>query len=390
MNPNYKLKTEDKLLILCARNHIGSTWTEKINELINHGLNWDYLVKQASDHSLGSLLYFQLSKTCPEKVPRYIMDQLYDHHNHNVRRNLLMMGQLLKILKLLDSEGIKVLPYKGPVLADKIYGNISLREFGDLDIYVDKKDVLRIKEILNSAGYEPKLKFTKERELQYLKVQREYQFIHQDSKVSVEIQWNLVDLSLSFPAEPAFTMDQIGRESTIIKNTEISVFSDEDLLIILSLHTVTHLWGKLSWICDIAGLVKSSENLNWDKIIEKSQLLAVERILYLNLALVIELFDIKLPDKVRNRIDSDHKIQILKQDVIRIIFDSENYGFIRRFFLRFKIREKNWNKIKDFIKLLVIPTSTEWELFQQSLPLKLLYILFRPIQIFNKAIKISL
>ena len=387
MSHKEKLRAEDELLIYCVRTHIESPIVEKIERLLKKDLNWDYLIDLASNHSLRSILYFQLNQLYPEKVPRHLMDQLKDHYTYNAHRNLLMMGELFKIIELLESETIKAIPYKGPVLAASIYGNLSLREFADLDIFVDKKDVFKVKEILVSEGYEPKLKLNKERELQYLKIQREYQFIHKEKGLSVEIQWNLPDLSLSFPTEPVFNMDQITTKLTKINNNKLSVFSDEDLLIILSLHTVTHLWGKLSWICDIAELVKNSKELNWDKIIEKSQYWAVERILYLNLALSSELFDIELPEEVRHKINSDKKIKYLKHDVFRIIFDPENYGFIKRFYLRFKIREKNGNKLKDFIKLLLIPTSTEWKTFQRSIPLKLLYIFARPIQIFNKAIR---
>lgn len=385
MSLDEKLRVEDELIIYCARTHIERPLVYKIKAFLNRDLDWDYLISQASRNNLKSLLYFQLNEMCPDLVPRNLMDHLRDNYTRNVHKNLLMMGELFKILEILESEGIRAIPYKGPVLASRLYGNLSLREFSDLDIFVDKKDVLKIKEILVSLGYEPKLKLTPKREIQYLEIQREYQFINKKSGVNVEIQWILPDLSLSFPTEPIFTMDET--ETAKINNYELSVFLKEDLLIILSLHTVTHLWGKLSRICDIAELIKNSEELNWDKIIEKSQDLSVERILYLNLALCNDLFHIELPEEIKLKIISDKKIRYLKNDVIKIIFHPENYGFIKRFFLRFQIREKNVNKIKDFLKLLLIPTSTEWKTFQRSGPLKLLYIIARPIQIFNKAIR---
>lgn len=387
MSIDEKLRVEDKLLIYCARTHIESRNVEKIRGFLKQDLNWDYLINLASDHSLTSLLFFQLNHICPELVPIHFMDHLRDHFTRNTHRNLLMMSELFRILKLLDSEGIKAIPYKGPVLAVGIFGSLSLREFADLDIFVDKKNVLKVKEILVSEGYEPNLKLSKERETHYLKVQREYQFFNIEKGVSVEIQWNLTDLSISFPIESVFIMDQISTKYEKINNNKISVFSDEDLLLILSLHTVTHLWGKLSWICDIAELIKNSQKLNWDRIIEKSRKLAVERILYLNLALSNELFDTELPEEVKLKINSDKKIKYLKHEVLRIIFEHDDYGFFKKFILRFKIREKNENKFKDFIKLLLIPTSTEWKTFQRSIPLKLLYLLARPIQIFNKAIR---
>lgn len=387
MNFDMKLRPEEELLLCCARSHIDVGTTKKIISLMNKEFEWDYLIDFASSHSLRSLLYFQLNQICPEKVPSQVMIQLKDHYNSNARRNLLMMGELFKILNILKSEGINAVPYKGPVLAADVYGSISIREFVDLDIFIDKNDVLQVKELLISSGYEPKLKLSTMNELQYLKMQREYQFINKESGVSVEIQWNLPDISLSFPDKHLFTMDQIKTKSTEINNKVITTFSDEDLLLILSLHTVTHLWSKLSWICDIAELIKRSSGLNWDRIIEESQYLAVERIVYLNLSLASELFDIELPKDIVDKIELDDKIESLKRDIKLIMFDSKNCGFLKYFFLRFKIREKRKNNVKDFLKLFVIPTSTEWETFQRSSQLKLLYLLFRPIHLFNKIIK---
>lgn len=386
MNSTIKLKPEDELLICCARTQMDSRTAKNVCNLVKKDLEWDYLLNMASIHSLRSLLYFQLSHLCSEDVPLDIMDNLRDYTNFNVRNNLLMLGELLKILKLIELEGIITVPYKGPMLAINMYGDLSLREFVDLDIFVDQKDVIKVKKILISSGYETKLNLNTKREAQYLKLQREYKFTNKDNGVSVEIQWNLALISLSFPKKRVFALNQIKTKSEI-NNQNILSFSDEDLLLILSLHSVTHLWDKLSLICDIAELIKNSKGLNWDKILEKAHYLAVERILYLNLALASELFDIKLPREIILKIESDYKINYLKQDVMKGFFDNENYGFLQKALLRFRIRERKRDRINDFIKIIIMPSSTEWKTFQNPIPLHLLYILARPIQIFNKVIR---
>ncbi len=49
------------------------------------------------------------------------------------------MGELCRLVKIFQSENITLIPYKGPILSIQAYGNISLREFGDIDIFIDKK-----------------------------------------------------------------------------------------------------------------------------------------------------------------------------------------------------------------------------------------------------------
>lgn len=384
MSSTIKFKFEDQLLLHCSCAHIEAHTVKKIKHLVKKDLNWDYLIDVASKHSLRSVLYFHLSRLCSEEVPLDIMGHLRNYHIFNVRKNLLMLGELLKILKLIKAEGIIAVPYKGPILSIDFYGDISLREFGDLDIFVDKKDVIKVKNILISSGYESNLDLDAEKEYNYLKFQREYKFTNKNNGLCIEIKWYLPLISLSFPKN-LLSMNQIKTKIIEINNQEIVSFSDEDLLMILVLHSVSHLWSKMSLICDIAELIKNSNELDWNKVMESAHFMAIERILYLNLSLVNELFDIKLPKEVKLKIESDNKIEYLKQDVMKIIFEN-NYGLLHKIFLRLKIREKVINRLEDFIKVMIIPSSDEWKTFEKPLPLTLLYILNRPIQIFNKAI----
>src|SRR2546430_3203484 len=81
-----------------------------------------------------------------EPVPRHDL-QL------NARRNLLMLWELLEILDLFTEQGIRALPYKGPVLAAIEYGNLAARTFCDLDILVRKEDATRARDLLVARGY---------------------------------------------------------------------------------------------------------------------------------------------------------------------------------------------------------------------------------------------
>jgi hypothetical protein len=90
-------------------------------------------------------LYQSLNTTCPEAVPKANLAQLRNYFHANAQRNLFLTQELLKLLTLFKTNGISAIPYKGPVLAVAVYGNLALRQFGDLDILVHKRDVLRAK-----------------------------------------------------------------------------------------------------------------------------------------------------------------------------------------------------------------------------------------------------
>ena len=64
-----------------------------------------------------------------------------------------MTNRLLDILKLFEKSHVLAVPYKGPVLASGLYQNLSLREFADLDIVVQEKDVVPAADLLESSGF---------------------------------------------------------------------------------------------------------------------------------------------------------------------------------------------------------------------------------------------
>jgi hypothetical protein len=64
-----------------------------------------------------------------------------------------MTSELIKVMKLLEENHINAIAFKGPVLSQMAYGDIALRQYVDLDILIDEKDLGRIFSILNKNKY---------------------------------------------------------------------------------------------------------------------------------------------------------------------------------------------------------------------------------------------
>jgi len=379
----FELKTEDKLLIYLSQTSMNPETEEKVNNLFGEKINWNYILDKGSYHGLRSLLYFNL-KNYSDKVPEDILNLLKDYFVSNTHKNLLFLGEMLKLYKIFEENNITSIPYKGPVMAVYGYGSLSLREFGDLDIFIDKNDFSRVKNILLDENYEPVLKLNSSKEAEYLKSQREYKFKNLENGLILEIQWNVVGFSFSFPYESSFPINQDKLKFISINDKSVNIFGDEDLLLILSLHVAGHLWSRLSWLCDIVELIKKSEGMNWNQIIDKANYLAIERILYLNLSLSHKLFDLKLPEKVQEKIKEDPQVEILENQILKLIFFPENFSILNKVKLRFKIRENKLNGFKDIIKILTIPQSDEWHSFKEKGTNNLWYVFKRPVQIIKR------
>ena len=61
----------------------------------------------ATRHRLRPLLYYNLNAVCPEKVPEDVLIDLREFYHDNVRKNLMLTGELVKVMGLLEDNGIK-------------------------------------------------------------------------------------------------------------------------------------------------------------------------------------------------------------------------------------------------------------------------------------------
>ena len=91
--------------------------------LVSHGLDWELVVKTAFLNGVTPLV--ERSLRAIEEVPDPIRSRLEGFVQENTRRNLLMTAKLMELLKRFRSDGLMAVPFKGPVLAASLYGNIG-------------------------------------------------------------------------------------------------------------------------------------------------------------------------------------------------------------------------------------------------------------------------
>ncbi|MEL7669260.1 nucleotidyltransferase family protein [Methanobacterium sp.] len=380
-----RLRPEDELLLCCARTDVNPEIRDKLWFLIQNKLDWDYLLNLASMHKLLPLLYHNLNFICPEMVPEDILGELKDNFNANVRKNLMMTGELIKILELLESEGITAIPYKGPVLASMVYGNIGLRQFGDIDILINQTDALNVKNIMINNEYKLYVPIVITDSF-YMKLEQEYQFIN-NKNILIEIKWRFEGNFFSF----SNSNDLSNKLNTFnLNGFQVKIFSPVSQLLILCVHCAKHDWSSLSWICDISEFIRH-ENINWSKTLENAEKLGLKRILLINLSLAKDLFDLELPREILNYLNLDRSIIEISFQIKKRLFEqNRSVNIFEKFFLDLKKRENKIDSIKDCINGLTRPTYVDFT--EISLPEFLfpLYYLIRPILLLKRYGKDSL
>src|SRR6202451_98083 len=132
---------EKQLLAYCSHTQLDPSLAQKIARLLEGDLDWDYILNEAEENSITPLVGRQLQAAGPDALPASAADRLKNACRANTIRCLFLSAELIKILDLFRSQGIEVILYKGPALAVQAYGDITLREFEDLDIVLRQSDL---------------------------------------------------------------------------------------------------------------------------------------------------------------------------------------------------------------------------------------------------------
>ena len=138
-----RVQPEVDLLLCCARTRVRPESQPRIRAAAQKNVDWMALVRLAMRHDVMPLLYRNLQHVCPGSVPENIHGPIGARYQEQAAqvRGPAPCEELVRLLSLLEEQGIPAVPYKGPTLAQRLYGDLALREFGDLDIMILERDV---------------------------------------------------------------------------------------------------------------------------------------------------------------------------------------------------------------------------------------------------------
>ena len=337
-------RPEIELLVCCATTELYDPARIRIAEILNSPLDWNEVINRAAEHAIVPLVGRNL-KQYSELIPLEVLERLRVLVYRTNIHNLHLASELTRLTNLMDENGIISLPFKGPVLATEMYGDLARRQFSDLDILVLKKDFQRVKDLLLRNGLVPLVGRTLAQEAAYLNAQRRYNYklISTDGRVRVELHWKFTSKYNSFSVD----YDQLFRRLIRISfgGHKVHHLQPEDLLLILSQHGSKHFWTRLLWVVDIVEVLRRHPEINWQKTITRAESMGIRRMLFLALHLAEQLFDLKLPAHVANRIRKERRVKVLAARIHRqLLCESDPIaGFEKHTFscaMRERLRDK--------------------------------------------------
>jgi len=372
------MRPEHDLLLSCVRTAFLKDRTGPPLAL-PETLDWNRFVGLCDWHNVVPLVYRALPAVCPGAVPPEAMNRLRSLCHNNTARALFLASELSRILNALESCGVPAYPFKGPALSVMLYGDPARRQSKDLDILVPKERVRKAIDCLDTLGYGARASLASHRLAAHRRTEYELQFFRHDGKLTVELQWAVV------PGFFGFDHEKLGIWSTLEKRDwnglGFPVLPPEETLLLLCVHGAKHLWCKLGWVCDIAGLLASAAAPDFHRAFELAGRCGVTRLLCMGLLLAERVAGASLPEHVSARIDADLMAGSLSRKALDLVAKTPVNPDVdpARYLFYFKAKDCRLDQLLFAGRLMATLAAGEWNPSPLPEVLSPLYYLFRPL-----------
>ena len=365
---------EHETLFCIARREVDSA---RLRRLLPEVRDWDYLLAAASYHGLAPLLHKHLHSLAADLTPVNVLSSLKLQAVANTQNVLHLVGKQLKLYRLLKENGIAVAIFKGSVLSQMAYGDSSLRQAGDIDVLISRRDFDRTRRVLESLGYELAPALSGAQLASHLASHCELQFVRDDWFTVVDLHWALAPKSFTFKVE---TEELLARSQTVeIGGVEIETLATEDLIVYLSMHGAKHLWRAVEWISSLGELIRSAEAVDWDTVIQRAAKAHATRMLGLALRLVASLSEGETVSIACEAVDKDQSMKRTAGRVLSEIFAMSGPAHSTETNLyNLKIMDRKRDALVSALRAVFVPTFTDWHALNLPPSLHSLYYAYRP------------
>ena len=279
-------------------------------------VDWQHFETLVAQHAVLPLVYKRLSAHAKD-VPEALLNTLRRQAQLSVGFSLRLTKLLLDVVALFEANGVPAVPFKGPSLAVTAYGDLGLRPFSDLDIFIRKSDRAGARTLLEQRGFRHAVSVPDTSEPEALGQRAAYHDAFMNSADDlVELHWDVAPRFFATASLGGFW--ERARSITVL-GQPLRCFAPEDQLLLLAIHGSKHRWERLGWVCDVALLLRR-EPPAWPELLRRARQLGAERMLLLGMRLAHELLDAPIPEAASRHWREVPELERLTQDVYHRLF----------------------------------------------------------------------
>ena len=312
-------------------------------------------------------------------VPQEFAQRLAVLQLHTGASGLLQAGRLLDFVDLLAEQGITAMPVKGPVWSQYLYGDATLRSWGDLDLIVPLRQVEAARDVLLAAGLEDDNRFNP-------------RLIHRGRRAEGAIHLTSVDKSLHVDLHWQFGVGMGAEVLTAERLLEHSVSYDllgrsvrgpcaEDLLLTTCLHGSRHRWDTVDSLLALGVQVGGIPEDRWESVVAVALAGGQLRRMVVGVAHACHVLGIPVPSAVAGAFLADPGMRGLLASLGPDTLEPAHFGGVgydaERLLWFAATEDTAWDAFRHLMTKALLPGPEDWDLARPQEPMWQVY-LFRP------------
>jgi hypothetical protein len=339
------------------------------------------LVAAARRHGLLAILYRSVQTRCSGEIPAELRERLRDLYLRNAERNLRISAQLIAVVERFERAGVQAVPFKGPVLAEAVYGDVGMRQFADVDILVARDDVARAGDVLASLGFGLAHGSRRVDDALLQSAECQAAFSHPTTRTSLELHWR-TGPRFAHASLPAEDLIAAALPATLIGRA-IPGLTPTDTYLVICVHAAHHLWDQLEHAATLARFIRGGAIEDWPRLLDRAAAYGCLRRCLIGAILARRLTGVALPPELEAAVGRDCVALELAGEAERHLFDERAAapgGGIRGIVWQSRALDSRGAAIRHLIERAITPGIRDWEWVELPPRLRGLYYAVRPVR----------
>lgn len=285
-------------MLAACRLSYGLPVTDEAEEIISGGgIDWDRLYQRADLHSVRPQLGQLTASMSTGLVPDDFRSAIEKAYHYNVTDQISYLAEFLRVSRLLEQEGIMIVPFKGFWLAGEYYTDLGGREGGDIDVFTNFGKLERIRELMLTSGYVVERRMAGYDMNDLASLAGEYNFGRWEGDRCLyhfEFHWRI--------SSPIYGLG-IGMEDlslqvvpgTVQGKSLMRFTPSADFLLTVMHHGGKDPFSELKYVQDVAAIMRKKDEIDWEWVISAARRYRMEKLIYVAVLLAQELFSVAVP-----------------------------------------------------------------------------------------------